>query len=147
MNKKGITSFREVFITFSLIGLFVLATLSFGIKLQQDNSVSDTILNNSQINRTLDRLQSNLTDVSNQTQQQRQNFESEIPERGFGSLLIFSIVSVSQKFTATIIGVYNILIVLPASILGIPPEVIGVLGSILIVSLILLAWRVYRVGS
>lgn len=149
INKKGqgIISFRQVFTIFSLIGLFVFATLSFAITLQEDNSVTDTILNNSQINRTFERLQSNLTSVGNETQQQRQNFESEIPERGFGSLLIFSIVSVGQKFTATIIGTYNILIVLPASIIGVPTEVIGVLGSILLVTLILLAWRVYRVGS
>lgn len=147
MNKKGITSFREVFLTFALIGLFVFGILSFGIKIQQDNEVSDTILNNSQINSSFEKLQTNLSSISDQTQEQRENFESEIPERGFGSLLIFSIVSVGQRFTAIIIAVYNVLIVLPATILGISPIVTGVLGSILIVSLILLVWRVYRVGS
>ncbi len=140
-------SFRETFMTWGLIGILVLATLSYIIVLQQENEVTDTILSNTVINNTFSSLQSNLSAVEGETQTQRESFESEIPERGFGSLLIFSIVSVGQKFTAIIISTYNILIVLPASILGVPSIVISVLSSILIVTLILLIWRVIRAGG
>lgn len=142
-----VASFRQTFVTWGLIGLLVFATLSFIIVLQQENDVTDTILGNTVINNTFSTLQENLTSSESETQTQRESFESEIPERGFGSLLIFSIVSVGQRFTAIVISTYNILIVLPASILGIPEIVLNVLSSILIVTLILLVWRVYRVGS
>ncbi len=142
-----VASFRKTFMIWGLIGILVFSTLSYIIVLQTNNGVTDTILKNTVINNTFSSLQDNLTSFSSQTQTQRESFESEIPERGFGSLIIFSIVSVGQKFMAIVISTYNILIILPASILGIPEIVTNVLSSILVVSLILLVWRVYRVGS
>lgn len=141
------TSFRKTFMIWGLIGILVFSTLSYIIVLQQENEVTDTILSNTIINKTFSSLQDNLTSVESQTQTQRETFEKDIPERGFGSLLIFAIVGVGQKFTAIIFSTYNILIVLPATIVGIPKIVINVLSSILVVTLILLVWRLYRAGS
>ncbi len=140
-------SFREVFVTFALIGIFVFAGISFIVQTQLDNDVENTILENEVINKTFTNFETDLSDFSSKTQTQKESFESEIPERGFGSLIIFAIIGVGQRFTGMITGVYNIFIVLPASILGISPIVIGVLTSILIVSLVLLIWRVYRTGG
>lgn len=140
-------SFRETFVTFALIGLFLFAGISFIVVTQRDNDVEKTILENEIINRTFEKLETNLSGFRSQTQTQKESFESEIPERGFGSLIIFSIIGVGQRFTGMIIAVFNILIVLPASLLGISPVAIGILTSILIVSLVLLIWRVYRVGG
>ncbi len=142
-----VTSFREVFLTFSLIGIFVLAGISFIVTTQRDNGVENTILENDVINRTFTNLESDLGGFSSNASTQKESFESEIPERGFGSLIIFAIVGVGNKFTSLIVGVYNIFIVLPASLLGIPSVVISVLTSILLLSLVLLIWRVYRVGG
>ncbi len=145
----AITSGREQFTTFAIIGIMVLSAIFFIATTQRDNDVNedDLLLANPIINSTFSKLQTNLTDYRTVTQGQRENFESEIPERGFGSLIIFSIVTVWQKFFALIIGVYNIIIVIPASILGVSNIVIGVLDSIVIVALLLLGWRIYRVGS
>ena len=141
------TSFREVFITFALIGVFIFAGISFIAQTQIDNDVEHTILENQVINRTFVDFETDLSAFGSQTQTQKESFESEIPERGFGSLIIFSIIGVGQRFTGMITGVYNIFIVLPASILGISPVVISVLTAIMIVSLVLLIWRVYRAGA
>ncbi len=142
-----VASFRETFVIFALIGIFVFASISFIVTTQTDNEVTTTILDNDVINRTYVQLETNLSKFGLQTQTQKESFESEIPERGFGSLIIFSIIGVGQSFTGMIIGVYNVFIVLPASILGVSPVVIGVLTSIIIVSLVLLIWRVYRSGA
>lgn len=139
-------TFRNTFIMFALIGLFAFAMISFIVTFQRDNGVSTTILSNEIINRTYSGLESNLSSFRDVAQGQRENFEAEVPERGFGSLIIFSIVSVGQKFTSLLVGVYNILIVLPAATLGVPKVVISVITSILIISLIILAWSVYRMG-
>lgn len=141
------TSFKEIFTTFALIGLLIFATISFIVTTQRNNNVDETILENPVINKTYTRLESNLSEFGSQTQLQREAFESEIPERGFGSLIIFSIVSIGQKFVGLIVGVYNIMIVIPSSILGIPKVVTSILTAILIVTLILLIWRVYRAGG
>ena len=142
-----VTSFREVFITFSLIGVFVFAAISFVVTTQRDNGVTNTILENDVINRTYSNLETDLGGLGSNSSTQKDSFESEIPERGFGSLIIFAIVGVGHKFTGMIVGIYNILIVLPASLLGIPSVVISAMTAILLLSMILLLWRVIRVGS
>ena len=141
-----VASFQQMFVTFALIGLFTFAAISFIVTTQRENNVDLTILENEIINRTYNRLETNLSEFGAETQGHRETFESEIPERGFGSLLIFSIVSVGQKFLGMIIAVYNIFIVLPSAILGIPKIVTSVISSILVVTLILLVWSVYRTG-
>ncbi len=148
MNNKGqATSFRGIFIIFALIGVLVLATINFGANLQLNNGVNDTILNNSIINQTFTRLEGNLSGFRDTAQDQKSSFESEIPERGFGSLIIFSIVRVAQNFGSMIVGIHNILIVLPAQILGISTTVLAALEAIFLVTIVILSWRVYRVGS
>ena len=142
-----VTSFRETFMTFALIGLLVFATIAFIVGTQRDNEVDNTILENEIINRTFTNLETSLGSFGSETQTQRETFESEIPERGFGSLIIFSIVSLAQKSAGLLVAVYNIIIVLPASVIGISPIVFSVLSAIFLLTLMLLAWRVYRVGG
>ena len=49
-------SFREVFITFALIGVFVFAGISFIVQTQLDNDIENTILENEVINKTYSNL-------------------------------------------------------------------------------------------
>ncbi len=142
-----VASFREMFILFSLVGVLVLATISFGVTFQEENDVTNTILEDQRINNTFIRLGGNLSDFESETQSQREVYESEIPERGLASLIIFSLVPIIQKFTAMIVGIFNILIIIPSEILGIPGVVMGTLEAIFLVSFIILGWRVLRVGS
>lgn len=142
-----VLSFREVFINFAFVGILALATISFIVIMQQSNSVTNTILNDERINTTFSSLSTQLSNYENVTQTQKASFETEIPERGFGSLIIFAIVGIGQVFTSLIVGTYNIIIVLPATILEVPKAVVSVLSAIFLVTLVLLVWRVYRVGS
>lgn len=141
------TSIRTMFFMFTIVGLFIVATISFTGQFQLENNAEFTIYENEIINRTLGDFNTNLTNIASQTDEQKGVFDSEIPERGFGSLLIFSIVTVAQSFVTGIITTYNTLVVLPASVLGIPAIVMSVLTSILLVSVVLLVWRVIRLGS
>ncbi len=142
-----VASFREFFILFTLVGVLVLATISFGVTFQEDNDVTNTILEDERINNTFIRLGGNLSDFESETQSQREVYESEIPERGLASLIIFSLVPIIQQFTAMIVGVFNILIVIPAEILGVPSVVLGTFEAIFLVTVIILGWRVLRIGS
>jgi hypothetical protein len=141
------TSFRQVFITFSIIALFVFGAISFIVSFQSENSAGSSILENELINRTYVSLISDISTQETNTNSSKAAFESEIPAPGFGSLIIFAIVGVAQTFTSIITTTYNVLIVLPISLLGVPRQIASILGSILMMSLIFLAWRVFRVGS
>lgn len=50
------TSFREVFVTFALIGVFIFASISFIVVTQRDNN-AETILENEVINKTFTKLE------------------------------------------------------------------------------------------
>lgn len=139
--------FRKLWISVALIGLFVFAMISFVVQFQQDNNQEGTILDNSLINQSYQSLQTNLTTFRTETQGQKTNFEAELPTSSFGSLIIFSIVSAGKILNGMVLGVYNVLIILPISIFGISPVVAGVISSILLVSIILLLWRLYKAGE
>lgn len=141
------TSFRGTWVNFILIGVLVFSLISFVVVIQNENNVEKGILENELINSTFNSLAEELNTSGGDSETQRKSFEAEIPERGFGSLIIFTIVGVTQNFMSVIVTIFNILIVLPAQVLGVSEVVISAIGSILIVSLILLAWRVYRIGS
>ena len=140
-------SFRETFITFGIISLFVFSMISFVVILQEEEESSSSILENDLINKTFVNLGGNITQQESDSNISKSAFESEIPEKGFGSLIVFSIVGVAQTFTSMITTTYNIIIVLPITVLGVPGQIAKILGSILMMTLIFLAWRVYRVGS
>lgn len=143
----ALTSFKDVFITFTIVGIFMFAMISFVFELQDSNGVINTIKENELLNNTFNRLETNLSTFGSQAQTQKDNFESEIPERGFGTLIIFSIVTVAQKFTGMVIAIYNTMVLLPASVLGIPPIVVSGFNAIVLIILVLLSWRVIRLGS
>ncbi len=142
-----VTSLREVFISFALVGIIVFATISFIVSTQTQNNVENTILEDDIIFKVYNQTNTTLLSFRDNASSQKGNFEKEFPERGFGSLIIFAIVGVGQTFTDMILGVYNVFIILPSRFLQIPPQVISAITAILIVTLVLLAWRVYRVGS
>lgn len=139
--------FRKLWVTFALIGLMVFSLLAFIVQFQTDNQQADSILNNTIINRTYSGLQTNLSSFGSTSQGQRGVFESETPTDSFGSLIIFSIVSSGKIFTGMLVGVFNLLILLPSSLLGLSPVIVSTLSAILIVSIIFALWRVYKVGE
>ena len=142
-----VLSFRELFMVFTVVSLFVFSTISFVVVLQEENNSSTSILDNELINRTFIDLSDTISSQEESTNTSKGAFESENPQPGFGSLIIFAIVGVTKTFTGSVITIYNILIVLPLQLLGVPTQVANVLGTLIMMSLLFAAWRVYRVGS
>lgn len=139
--------FESTFKNFALVGLLILAIFSFGITLQNDNFASTKITSDSNINATFGSLANNLSSMQDKSQTQKNIFEAENPKAGFGSLILFSIMSSGKIFNGIVIGIYNTLIVLPATYLGIDGTVIAVITTILIVLIILGLWILYKLGG
>lgn len=139
--------FLDLFKNFMFIGLIVLAIFSFTIFVQDDNEASGDITNNSLINSTFTNLTANLRSFRDQSQLQKDLFEKENPVVGFGSLLLFSVVSSGKVFNSMVVGVFNIIIKLPVVFLGIDPSVVAVLGTLLIITIIIGLWSLYKLGG
>lgn len=141
------SSFKNIFVTFALFGLLVYSLMSFIVKIQIDNDAENNLLDNEIINKSFYQLESNLTSAEEKANQQKAGFEEESPTISFGSLVFTTITSIGKVFSGIIMGVYNLLIKLPMSILGVSPVVAGVLSTILIVLIILGLWAIYKLGG
>ena len=142
--------FSETYVSFVLLGLIVVGTISFIVQLQTENEI-DPITNDSEFGSLIGRIQVNLTDnlklSQDNTNASQEAFQSEVPEPSFGSLIIFAIVGVVTTFTGILTGIYAALIVIPAQILQIPPILMSAIATLLGTLFVLMAWRVYRAGE
>lgn len=140
-------SFYDLFVSFMFIGLVTVGLFTFGIGFQNDNDVSDKFNQNTIINNSFSDLQSQLGGLRDQGQAQKSLFESENPTSGFGTILLFSIVSSGKVFNSMVVGVFNTLITLPAVILGVDPIIISVISTLLLITIIIGLWIVYKLGG
>lgn len=141
------TNFYNMFINFMLIGLVVFGIFSFSIMFQENNGVSDPIIEDTVINETFGDLESDLESFRGTAQTQKELFETENPTGGFGTILLFSIVSTGKIFNSMIITLFNTIIKLPVVFFGLDIAVVSILSVILIISIIIGLWIVYKLGG
>lgn len=139
--------FITLFTNFMLIGLVVFSLLAFGVLFQGENKIANPFIENTIMSSTYASLNSSLASLSKESQAQKTLFESENPTGGFGTILLFSIVSTGKIFNGMVIGLFNTLVRLPITILGVDPIIISVLSTILILTIIIGLWVVYKLGG
>lgn len=136
--------FRKVFINMALLGLTILSILSFVIIFQADNNASEKIIDNEIINKTYYDLYGNLSTSQSIASQQNNIFGEVKPTESYGELQVDSVVSPTKAFKSFLLGVYNILIKLPSQFLGISTIVTSIITAILIISLIVGIWLLWK---
>lgn len=146
MNKKG-QAFQQTFYNFMLLALMLLAILSMIFTVQRDNNAPQPLANNSLFNETASRLGANLTNGQNSSQTQQSIFSAETPAPGFGSIVLFGIVSAGKTFTNMIYNIFDVILRIPMVVLGIDSEIVSALVSILVITLIIGIWIVYKLGG
>ena len=138
----------ELFITFALIGIFILCMVNFGVQMALDNESNNSILDNAQINESFGSgLRANLSSFQGKSEAERGIFEKDNPKVGAGFFMLDAIMGAGRIFTGMIVGVFNLILMPLETIIGIDKAILGVIISILLVSLVLLAWRVYKAGE
>jgi len=147
-NKNGEVNFKSLIITALIIGTFVFAFINFGYHFAQDNSTNISIIQNSKINESFKNISTELEATSaNAIESQRKGFFSDIPLFGEITIVLKSIVGVGKIFGEVIINMWKLILGLIKDTLGISPIITKVISSVIIISVVLLAWRVYRAGS
>lgn len=140
------TSFYDLFINFSMVGLMILCIFGFVITTQHNAGINNPVNEHPLINTTYNKLGGNLSTFENRSETQKTLFEEEDPKISFGGLLFFSIVSSGKVFNGMIGSVFTTLLKLPAYI-GIPKVVIGVIVSIVVFIIVLTLWLLYKAGG
>ena len=139
--------FIKLFFSFMFIGIIVLSLFSFIVNFQEENNVEDKFVDDLLINRTYENLKLDLGGLSDESQAQKTLFESENPTSGFGTILLFSIVSAGKIFNGMVIGLFNTLIALPVIFLGLDPIILSVISTMLIITILFGLWVVYKLGG
>lgn len=139
--------FLDLFTKFVIMGLVVISMFTFTAFFQSENNIDNKFIDNSLMNETFNSLRTKITGFRDISQSQKNLFESENPTRGFGTILLFSIVSAGKVFNGMLIGIFNILIKLPVVVLGLDPVVVSALSTILILTIIIGLWIVYKLGG
>lgn len=139
--------FSNLFMNFMLIGIVILSLFSYIVITQEENNIEDKFVSDPLINKTYENLKVELGGLEDQSQAQKTLFESENPTSGIGTILLFSVVSVGKVFNGMIIGLFNTLIELPTVILGLDALTLSVIGTMLILTIILGLWIIYKLGS
>ena len=140
-------SFNDIFGNFLFLALFIFAGVSLIVIIQAENGAPQPLQNEAVFNNSFSDLSTTLTELDDTAGVQYDQFTGESPEPGFGSILLFGIVSVGKTFMDVTLGTLSILISLPVMVLGIPVSVVSVIITWTIVSLIIGVWILYKLGG
>jgi hypothetical protein len=143
LNKKG--DYSDFIIGSLLVALVTLGLFYWAFGLAQDNGANPAVFNSDKINLT--GLASSINESRQNAEAQREAFTSENPLVAFGSIVFSTITGVGKVFMNTVITFYNLVFGGVSNVLGIPPEVTGVLSAILVIVRVLAAWSLYRIGK
>ena len=138
--------FRTLIIIGLLTGLFAFSLINFSVTLTNDNNATNIVMENDAINDTFGELGTELASEQDKGNSSKTLFESDIPLLGTDSFLFNSIIGVGKVFTGIWRNMYNLTFGLLADTLGISSVVLGVITTILLLTIILLAWGLYKTG-
>ena len=138
--------FRNFAINTLLIGLFIAALISFGAQIATDNNSNSTILQDPNINSTLNLLRGNLTNSQGISENQSRAQDETKPIALF-DFLFESIIGTGKVLKSSFSNIYNLTFGLLGTTLGIPPIALATFTSIILFIMIFLAWKLFKTGN
>ncbi len=135
---------KSIFINMGILSLLIFGLMAFIFITQSDNNVSLSIMNNTLINESYGFLSSNLTGVQSQSQTSLDVFQNITPNENLGVWQVTPIVSPARTIRTMTIGLWNIIVKLPTTILGVSPIVANLINGFLIILLIIGIWALWK---
>ncbi len=139
--------FKELVGKFIMVALIVLPLMSFIAITQSDNSAPQSMTDNNIFNESFGGLIDTIGDATQEADEKYDVFNQETPQPGFGSIVLFGIVSVGKTFSNVIFAFFISIIKLPLVVLGVPSTIYNLILTWLTVVVIIAAWLVYKFGG
>lgn len=141
--------FKTLIIGALLTGLFAFAIITFMVQLHIENNTNTSLLDNPSLNKAFGNISYQLNESQSKAETQRQAFakESSNPVLTTIGFVFTSIINAGQLFISMTIGMFNAIFTAGSEILGIPPIVVGVIFSILLIVAIFALWSVIKAGA
>lgn len=138
--------FRDLAVSFILIGIVTFAFIAWAIQIQSDNNAADRLSSNSEIGRMYGNIGEELNKSQDSAQGQKVAQEQETPTLSATSLIYYTITKAPQVIGETITGVYNTLIGGASRIIGVNKTILAGFTAILLITIIFLVWSLVRAG-
>lgn len=136
-----------------LVGKFIISALIFMgmfsliITIQDDNNAVEPAINDPTFNDSFSGLIEEIEQGSSDAEEKYGVFNSEEPSPAFGSIALFSIVSVGKSFSNIVFSFFGAIVKFPLTILGIAPNIYNLILTWLIIIAIVAAWLLYKLGG
>lgn len=141
------SEFKAIVGNFIIAALMIVSLFSFSVVVQEENNAVDPLKNNQVFNESFSGLINTLNSNSEAAEEKYDVFNSEDPKPGFGSIVLFGIVSVGKTFSGVIFGTFGAIIKLPLIVLGIPATIYSQIIVLLIIIVIVSVWLLYKLGG
>lgn len=139
--------FRESIISMILVAVFAFTIIGFGAQFAIDNETNKSILNDPIINKSYGDIQTQLDSSSDSVETQKDSWYNDVPVIGAINLIWKSLTGILRVFFSTFTNLYNVIVTLISTTLGIPAIVLNAINVIITISILLLLWRLVRSGS
>lgn len=139
--------FMDIFGNFLFLALFISAGLALIVVTQSDNNAVQPLSDNVLFNDASGNMSSTLNSLEDTSGLQYDQFTGEQPKTGFGSIVLFGIVSAGKTFGTVVIGTFTVIIKLPLIVLGLPETLISAIITWVIIALIVSTWLLYKLGG
>lgn len=139
--------FKSIVGTFLITSILVFSLFSFILVMQEDNNAPNKLKDNSVFNDSFSVLSDTIISSTEDAEDKYSVFNDETPKQGFGSIVLFGIVSVGKTFSNIVFGTFSAIIKLPLVVLGFPLEIYNIILTWLIISVIVAVWLLYKYGG
>lgn len=139
--------FKSLIVGAVLVGLVVIALLQGFTSLANENNATNVLMENDIIESRYETINDTLYDLNTTAQAAKENLESDSSNFVTGFFFLNSILNIAKSFTSVLVASLTGVFVMIQSSIGIPPIVTGVFMGILIISLVLAAWRMFKSGQ
>ncbi len=139
--------FEDIFGNFVMVGLMVLALFSVIIIVQNDNDAKQPLIEDELFESTYGGLNETIGSLEDTSSSKYSLFSTEGPKRGFGSIVLFTIVNAVSTFGNLIFVMFTLIIKVPLIVLGVDPTITSMIISFLTIIVIIAMWVVYKFGG
>lgn len=139
--------FESTIITAIIIALFSFGLISFAYYTTINNNPDSTLLSDPVFNETFNSLNSTMGQYQATAEEQLNNTQKEVPTVLSDNLIFQSIIGIKNTFTGIIKVMTNIISTLLFRVLHLNYIILGIIMTIILVSIIFGIWRLIKTGE
>ena len=139
--------FENLIGKFIIVVILFLGLFTYIVTIQSNNNAVQPVSQDPTFNDSFQGLIAQVEDNTEEAEEKYGVFNSEEPKSGFGSVILFSIVSVGKGFSSFTFGFLGAIIKLPLILFGIPIEIYNLIITWLIIGVVVSAYVLYKLGG